>query len=261
MQTAETLAGELVPLLNPTIVLVAPAGVLFECLARALEERLAGCRTQLCDLSGAGSGSVVRLILVHAEKATSSEWRSIAAYRTEHPEAPLAILVDDVHSISKQHEDLFAEQEVQGILPMTLKMEVWLAAVSLLLSGGEYYPVPSRQKPPCARDDTADVASASATVDTGVPRPVAHGNGLALTAREQQIWALLSEGHQNKLIAHKMSLSEHTVKVHVHNLLSKLRVTNRTQAAAAFRGRVEALRATPLERARAGHSSNGAVSH
>jgi DNA-binding NarL/FixJ family response regulator len=57
----------------------------------------------------------------------------------------------------------------------------------------------------------------------------------SLTAREQEILELLSEGHQNKLIAHRMSLSEHTVKVHVHNLLSKLRVSNRTQAAATYR--------------------------
>jgi DNA-binding NarL/FixJ family response regulator len=56
----------------------------------------------------------------------------------------------------------------------------------------------------------------------------------SLTARERQILQLVSEGYQNKLIADLMSLSEHTVKAHVHNLIAKLRVTNRTQAAAAF---------------------------
>lgn len=68
----------------------------------------------------------------------------------------------------------------------------------------------------------------------------------SLTAREQEILELLSEGHQNKLIAHKMSLSEHTVKVHVHNLLAKLRVSNRTQAAATYRkGQMTALGMAP----------------
>jgi len=54
----------------------------------------------------------------------------------------------------------------------------------------------------------------------------------ALTAREREILILVSEGYQNKLIADRMALSEHTVKAHVHNLIAKLRVTNRTQAAA-----------------------------
>ena len=47
---------------------------------------------------------------------------------------------------------------------------------------------------------------------------------------------LLSQGLQNKLIADRLELSEHTVKVHVHNLIRKLHVHNRTQAAAVFRG-------------------------
>ncbi|MGH6862017.1 MAG: response regulator transcription factor, partial [Phyllobacterium sp.] len=46
---------------------------------------------------------------------------------------------------------------------------------------------------------------------------------------------LLSEGLQNKIIADRLTLSEHTVKVHVHNLIRKLRVHNRTQAAAVYR--------------------------
>jgi DNA-binding NarL/FixJ family response regulator len=45
----------------------------------------------------------------------------------------------------------------------------------------------------------------------------------------------MSDGLQNKIIAVKMELSEHTVKVHVHNIIRKLKVHNRTQAAAVFR--------------------------
>ena len=75
----------------------------------------------------------------------------------------------------------------------------------------------------------------------GAVAPTRHGpdhdgeveNGLdALTAREHEILILVSAGFQNKLIADRMGLSEHTVKAHVHNLIAKLRVTNRTQAAA-----------------------------
>jgi DNA-binding NarL/FixJ family response regulator len=66
----------------------------------------------------------------------------------------------------------------------------------------------------------------------------ARGDGATervLSTREGQVLELMSEGLQNKLIAAKMELSEHTVKVHVHNIIRKLKVHNRTQAAAVFR--------------------------
>ena len=43
--------------------------------------------------------------------------------------------------------------------------------------------------------------------------------------------ALLREGKPNKLIAAQLKMQESTVKVHVRNILKKLRVTNRTHAA------------------------------
>ncbi len=41
----------------------------------------------------------------------------------------------------------------------------------------------------------------------------------------------LREGHQNKIIAHQLGISESTVKVHLRNIMKKLRASNRTQAA------------------------------
>ena len=53
-----------------------------------------------------------------------------------------------------------------------------------------------------------------------------------LTSRERQVLHLIQEGYSNKEIAQKLNISEPTVKNHVHNLLDKLQVTSRTQAAA-----------------------------
>ena len=52
-----------------------------------------------------------------------------------------------------------------------------------------------------------------------------------LTQRERDILALLSEGRSNRSIAHKLFLSEKTVKSHLAAIFRKLGVTNRTQAA------------------------------
>ena len=51
-----------------------------------------------------------------------------------------------------------------------------------------------------------------------------------LTAREDEVLALLGRGLPNKLIARELSISEHTVKFHVSSVYAKLGVTNRAEA-------------------------------
>ena len=58
-------------------------------------------------------------------------------------------------------------------------------------------------------------------------------NEFRLTARENDILALLAEGHSNREIAGRLFLSEKTVKAHLAAIFRKLGVTNRTQAAMA----------------------------
>jgi DNA-binding NarL/FixJ family response regulator len=52
-----------------------------------------------------------------------------------------------------------------------------------------------------------------------------------LTEREREILVLLAQGVPNKEIADKRHIAEGTVKNHVSNILGKLQVQNRTQAA------------------------------
>ena len=49
-----------------------------------------------------------------------------------------------------------------------------------------------------------------------------------LTVRERQITLLISEGAPNKVIGRQLNLTEGTVKIHLHNIYSKLEVPNRT---------------------------------
>ncbi|MEA2193404.1 MAG: hypothetical protein QOI73_3525 [Solirubrobacteraceae bacterium] len=52
-----------------------------------------------------------------------------------------------------------------------------------------------------------------------------------LTARELEVLALLAAGRANKAIAHELGCAEKTVKTHVGNILGKLGLSDRTQAA------------------------------
>ncbi|MDP1808448.1 MAG: response regulator transcription factor [Actinomycetota bacterium] len=55
-----------------------------------------------------------------------------------------------------------------------------------------------------------------------------------LTKREQQVLPLLADGLSNKQIAQRMTITERTVKYHISNILRKLDIFSRTEAAVAF---------------------------
>ncbi len=52
-----------------------------------------------------------------------------------------------------------------------------------------------------------------------------------LSAREQEVLALVAEGLPNKLIARRLQISEKTVKAHLTSVFAAIGVTDRTQAA------------------------------
>lgn len=57
------------------------------------------------------------------------------------------------------------------------------------------------------------------------------GRGSTLTEREREVLGLIADGRSNREIARAFVLSEKTVKTHVSNILMKLDVADRTQAA------------------------------
>jgi DNA-binding NarL/FixJ family response regulator len=58
-----------------------------------------------------------------------------------------------------------------------------------------------------------------------------------LTRREQDVLELLSEGLSNAAIAHRLLLTEKTVKNHLHHIFAKLRVSTRMEAVLRWTGR------------------------
>ncbi|MEO9239137.1 MAG: response regulator transcription factor, partial [Jatrophihabitantaceae bacterium] len=56
-------------------------------------------------------------------------------------------------------------------------------------------------------------------------------SGAELTPRERDVLALLVQGRTNRQVARQLYISEKTVSVHVSNLLAKLGVRSRAEAA------------------------------
>lgn len=63
------------------------------------------------------------------------------------------------------------------------------------------------------------------------PLQVVDGKGdTVLSAREQEVFRLLSEGRSNRAMAAALNLSEHTIKNHLFHIFYKLGVSSRTEA-------------------------------
>lgn len=75
----------------------------------------------------------------------------------------------------------------------------------------------------------ADPTEADAVL---APPPARTGAEPLLTAREQEVLALLAEGASNKVIARRLGISPHTAKFHVGQVLEKLDATGRADAVA-----------------------------
>ncbi len=131
---------------------------------------------------------------------------AVAEIRKEFPEAGIMML-----SVYEGEEDVFRAMQ-SGASAYVLKSadrEEVLAAIRAVNSGDKYLP-------PILAGRMADRM-------TRAP----------LTERESGVLGLIVEGHSNKEIAAKLGLAEITVKQHVSNVLEKLGVQDRTQAATA----------------------------
>lgn len=102
------------------------------------------------------------------------------------------------------------EQGADGFIPKSLSAASMSNAIRFVLAGERYFPFDF------------------GTADTGAETPAAFSD---LSDREMQTLEQLCIGLSNKEIARNLGIQEVTVKLHVKNVLSKLGVTNRTQAA------------------------------
>jgi DNA-binding NarL/FixJ family response regulator len=76
-----------------------------------------------------------------------------------------------------------------------------------------------------------DAALARRLMDSLAARPMTPDPFAELSEREVEILRLIAAGHANKEIARRLVISERTARTHVSNILRKLGLSSRTQAA------------------------------
>ncbi|WP_457648151.1 response regulator transcription factor [Profundibacter sp.] len=127
-----------------------------------------------------------------------------------------------------------ARDIVQGYVPMNVGIDIWLSVIRLLICGGDYFPpeVVVRREALYREWDASKTEDAIPERTEVQAAQVANGaRKNPLTKRETQVIEHVVGGMQNKEIARKLKLSEHTVKLHIHHIISKMSAKNRTEAA------------------------------
>jgi len=83
-----------------------------------------------------------------------------------------------------------------------------------------------------ARQARLDLARGPAAAGTESAPSSSEGDALGLTARELEVLKLVAGGWSNQQIADALFITRKTASVHVSNILGKLGVSGRTEAAA-----------------------------
>lgn len=103
----------------------------------------------------------------------------------------------------------------RGYIPFTMGFDIAVEAVRFVLAGGTYVPMD------CV------LARGWSGVAAAQPSPSAE----AVTSRELAVIRAIQQGKSNKAIAYHLNMCESTVKVHVRNIMKKLKAKNRTDVA------------------------------
>lgn len=159
------------------------------------------------------------VILMDVQMPGCNGIEATGAIRQELPEARIIML-----TVSEQDEDLFSaiKAGARGYLLKSVEPDHLLKAIDLLMKGEAVIPHNMASKL---------LTEFSAIANKPASKTDASGDYQLLTNREKEILQTLSNGASNKEIANALNISEHTVKIHLKNILKKLQVNNRLQAA------------------------------
>jgi two-component system, NarL family, nitrate/nitrite response regulator NarL len=214
-------------------------------LKRLLEDSMpeGGCGFMVSDavstLDQAQSKAEIGLVLLSIGGASTDTPEVVGtiqeARRLLH-HAPIVVLSD-----RNETPDVVAafRAGVLGFITTDTDPSLMFRALRFIIGGGVFFP-PEALLNGREKDSEWRLPQAMAAAHENEP------GGSALTARQKRVLQLLRQGQSNKRIAIELQMCESTVKVHVRQIMRKLGVANRTQAAL-FSVDLDLPEAVPLE--------------
>lgn len=158
-----------------------------------------------------GVDQLPKLILMSIESITKSDVKSAIDMATRlAPGVPIVVLT---YALELDTARKVLDCGVKGYIPMTMGFEIAMEAVRFVFSGGTYIP------PECMSSGDPDPPR---SLRESLPE---------ITARQRAVIQAIQLGKSNKVIAFELDVCESTVKVHIRNIMKKLKVKNRTQLA------------------------------
>jgi DNA-binding NarL/FixJ family response regulator len=151
------------------------------------------------------------IILSWAEDNTEVSANALKVLSTLTPKIPVIVLA---YSNDSELARSAMFHGAKGYIPVTMGFEIAIAAVRFVLAGGTYAPMDCL----LSRDPPGVMLSQPPGPDH-------------LTGRELAVTRAIQKGKSNKAIAYELSMCESTVKVHIRNIMRKLKAVNRTDVA------------------------------
>jgi DNA-binding NarL/FixJ family response regulator len=164
------------------------------------------------------SSSALDLILFHEhESADNTNDAQLASVRKLTEIAPIIVLApaDTPELLIEAFES-----GVRGYIPTaSTPIELLVEIIHLVRAGGTFVPPTGLYVHRRRRKDLPARATASITTNQ------------QFTPRQLAVLNQLTQGKANKIIAYELAMSESTVKVHVRNIMKKMKASNRTEVA------------------------------
>jgi two-component system, NarL family, nitrate/nitrite response regulator NarL len=155
-------------------------------------------------------GEQFEVILLGGSTCAHIDLADIALLSAAAPETPILVTAecDDAEGAR-----VILRSGARGFLPTSHGLKVLMGALERMRVGGTYVPLSLSEPVPERMERARDTPWRE------------------LTRRQCDVLALISEGKSNKLIADALTMTESTVKAHVKQIIKRLHVANRTQAA------------------------------
>ena len=161
-----------------------------------------------------GSAPVAILYSVGTRRASDAEIGGEIARLVELAGATPAIVLAESEDVREMIAAV--DQGARGYIPASVGIDVIYEAARLAAVGGIFLPTASALSLREAVAARSEPAKSLAEVFTPRQASVAHA---------------LRRGKANKIIAYELNMCESTVKIHIRNILKKVKATNRTEAA------------------------------